>query len=159
MSENRVIGKDNKIPWHIKDDLIHLRNLTKNQIVIVGRKTYDSMVTYYDKSGNPMPGRLYIVVTRDKNYKPTRTNTAISDSIDEAIKLAKGEAEKEVFIIGGQLIFEQTIDKVDKLYITLVEGNFEGDAFFPDYSDFKTLVSEQKGESEGYKYTFLELER
>ena len=67
MDEKRGIGKDNKIPWHLKDDLVKLKRLTKDHIVILGRKSYESMVFYYNRTGRPMPGKLYIIVTRDKN--------------------------------------------------------------------------------------------
>lgn len=159
MDEKRGIGKDNKIPWHIKEDLVRLKNLTKDHVVILGRKSYESMVGYYNKSGNPMPGKLYIVVTHDKNYRPARENAKTVFSIDEAIAKAKGEKESEVFIIGGQQIFEQTIGLADKLYLTIVDGDFDADTFFPDYQEFKKVVSEEKRESDGYRYRFLELER
>lgn len=167
MDQKRGIGKNNKIPWHIKEDLVHLKNLTMDHVVILGRKSYDSMVSYYNKSGNPMPGKLYLVVTRKKAYIPARDNAEAVFSINEAIANAKQENPDEIFIIGGQQIFNQTIGIADKLYLTVVDGNFDADTFFPDYSEFKKVVFEQKGEpaltgrgrSEDYKYTFLELER
>lgn len=166
MDEKRGIGKNNKIPWHIKEDLVHLKSLTFGHVVILGRKSYDSMVGYYNKSGNPMPGKLYIVITRDKNYKPARENARIAHSLEEALSFTRGRLAKlrlakleEVFVIGGAQVFQQAIGIADKLYLTIVEGDYSCDAFFPDYSDFKKVVSEEKGESEGYRYTFLELER
>jgi len=161
MDQKRGIGKDNRIPWRIKEDFVHLRNLTKDHIVILGRKTYDSMVFYYNKSGNPMPGKLYIVVTRDKSYKPVRENAMIANSLEEALSFARGRLAKleEVFVIGGAQIFEQTIGLADKLYLTIVEGEFDADTFFPDYSDFKKVVSEEKRESGGFKYKFIEIEK
>lgn len=157
MSENRIIGKDNKIPWHIKEDLVHLKNLIKGHTVILGRKTYESLVWYYDKSGRPMPGKLYIIVTNNTNYQTGRENTLMVHSIDEALERAQGE--NEIFVIGGQRVFEQTIDKADKLYLTIVKGDFEGDAFFPDYSEFKTEVARQEGQENGFKYAFVDLVR
>ncbi|MBI2049363.1 dihydrofolate reductase [Candidatus Roizmanbacteria bacterium] len=159
MSENRVIGRNNKILWHIKGDLQRLKEKTKGHVVVLGRKTFESMVWYYNRSGNLLPGKLYIVVTHDKEYKPARENAVASHSINEAIKVAKEKEKNEVFIIGGQRIFEQTIDMADKLYLTVVEGDFEGDAFFPDYSEFIKKVFEKKGEEGKYKYTFIDLER
>lgn len=159
MDEKKGIGKDNKIPWHIKEDLIHLKNLTRNHVVILGRKTYDSMVSYYNKSGNPMPGKLYLVVTRDKTYVPARDAGIAASSIDEAVTKAKQGEQSEVFVIGGQQIFNQTINIADKLYLTIVEGEFAADTFFPDYSEFKKVIFEKAGESEGYKYKFIELEK
>ena len=182
MDEKRGIGKDNKIPWHIRDDLIKLKSLTKGHTVILGRKTYDSMVFYYNRTGRPMPGRLYIVVTRDKDYKPARDNAVVAHSLGEAIELARKKhlrgaysvtsevaertpprwslgGEEEIFIIGGGQIFQQALPLANKLYLTIVKGDYNCDTFFPDYSEFKKVISEESKESEGYKYKFLELER
>ena len=158
MDEKRGIGKDNKIPWHIKDDLLKLKSLTKNHVVILGRKTYDSMVGYYDKTGRPMPGKIYLVVTRDANYKPARDNAATVTSVESAIKKAEEQAG-EVFVTGGAQIFQQVMHLTDKLYLTIVEGYYNCDTFFPDYSDFRKVISEESRESEGHKYKFLELEK
>lgn len=161
MDEKRGIGKNNRIPWHIKEDLVHLKNLTRGHVVILGRKTYDSMVGYYNKTGRPMPGKLYIVVTRDKEYKPVRENAIAVHSMEEALSFARRPPAKleEVFVIGGAQIFQQAIAIADKLYLSIVDGDFDADAFFPDYSQFKKVVSEEKRESEEYRYRFLELER
>jgi len=157
MDKKRGIGKNNKIPWHLKDDLIRLKILTKDHVVILGRKTYDSMVWYYDRSGRLMPGKLYLVLTRDTSYKPTRENAKAVCSLEEALSSAKDE--EEVYINGGKHVFAEALKKdlVDKLYLTIVEGDFDADTFFPDYSQFKHKLSEQKGVSEGLAYTFLEL--
>ena len=173
MDEKRGIGKNNKIPWHLKDDLIKLKRLTKNHIVILGRKTYDSMVFYYNRSGNPMPGKLYIVITHDKAYKPARENATIAQSLEEGLEVAntphsfplpQGERARvrvgeEIFIIGGGQIFQQAFPLANKLHLTIVEGDYSCDTFFPDYSEFKKVISEESEEGEGLKYRFLELER
>lgn len=161
MDEKRGIGKDNRIPWHIKEDLIHLKNLTKDQIVILGRKTYESMASYYQKSGRPMPGRLYIVVTHDKNYRVNGENVAIVNSLESALRQAQSEQNAEVFIIGGGQIFKEAMEKkmVDKLYLTIVEGDFDCDTFFPKYSSFNKIISETKGTEGEYRFTFVDLEK
>jgi dihydrofolate reductase len=174
MDRKRGIGKENRIPWHIKEDLVHLKSLTSGNVVILGRKSYDSMIFYYNRTGNPMPGKLYIVVTHDKNYKPARENAMIVHSLGEALSFARSDLAKldEVFVIGGAQIFQQAISIADKLYLTIVEarldsppesparrGEFDADTFFPDYSEFKKVVHEEKRESDGYKYKFLELEK
>jgi dihydrofolate reductase len=177
MDEKRGIGKDNKIPWRIKEDLAHLKELTSGQVVILGRKSYESMLWYYEKSGNPMPGRLYIVITRDKSYKPKRDNATIAHSLGIAFDMAKGKhlgggrrtparwgsRRHEVFIVGGAQIFDQVIGIADKLYLTIVSdppaGGFDCDAFFPDYSDFKKIISEKPMQNDKYKFKFLELGR
>lgn len=166
MDEKRGIGKDNKVPWHIKEDLVHLKGLTTGHVVILGRKSYDSMVFYYNRSGNPMPGKLYFVVTREKGYIPARENAKAVSSIEEAIAKAKEAASakgfgepKEVFIIGGGQIFEQALPLADKLYLTIVDGEFDADTFFPDYSEFKKEIKREEHDNGTYKYKFLELER
>lgn len=164
MDRKRGIGKENRIPWHIKEDLVHLKSLTLGQVVVLGRKSYDSMVGYYNKTGRPMPGKLYIVVTRDKDYKPARENATVVHSLEEAISFARSHLAKlgdagEVFVVGGAQIFQQAINLADKLYLTIVEGEYDADTFFPEYPEFKKIISEEKRESDSFKYTFLELEK
>lgn len=160
MSKNRVIGKNNLVPWHIKEDLIRLKKLTLWHTVVLGRKTFESMVGYYERTGRPtMLQRTHVVVTRDPSYKVDPKFGFAVNSIEEAIKLAKQKEKNEVFVLGGEKIFQQTIDLADKLYLTVVDIEVEGDAFFPDYSQFKKIISEEKKESGGYKYKFLELEK
>ena len=154
MDEKRGIGKDNRIPWHIKEDLVHLKNLTKDQVVILGRKTYESMASYYQKSGRPMPGRLYIVVTHDKKYKTNNEKVSIADSLQSAIGKA---GNSDTFIIGGGQIFKEAMEKglIDRLYLTIVKGDFNCDTFFPDYSEFNKFISKEEGSEGEYKYKFL----
>lgn len=178
MDQKKGIGKNNRIPWRIKEDLVKLKNLTKDHVVILGRKSYESMVGYYNRTGNPMPGKIYIVVTHDKNYKPVRENAivahAVGDAVEKAsyychsefssestkmLKLVQHDKDCGVFIIGGQQIFEQTIGLADKLYLTIINGDYRCDTFFPDYSGFKKVIHEESRVSEGYRYKFLELEQ
>lgn len=150
MSENRAIGKDNKLLWHIPEDLKRFREITKGHPVIMGRKTYESM-------GRLLPERLNIIITRDKNYsvKKARIVSSLKEGINEAVK----EDKNEIFIIGGGQIYSQAIGVADKIYLTIVHTDIDGDTYFPDYSEFSKKVFEQERESEGYKYTFLELIR
>ncbi len=164
MDEKRGIGKDNKIPWHIREDLVRLKNLTIGHTVILGRTTYKSMLAYYQKSGKPtMSMRTHIVVTHDKNYSVDPKYGFVAYSIGEAFEIARQKEKEEIFVIGGEKIFEQTIGLADKLYLTIVKdppaGGFGADAFFPDYAEFKKVISEKLEESGGYKYKFLELKR
>jgi len=160
MSENRVIGKDNRIPWHIKEDLVRLKNLTIGHVVILGRTTFESMLSYYQKSGKQtMSMRTHIVVTRDRTYTVDADKGFVSHSIDEALAIGKQKEKEEIFIIGGEQIFRQTIAVTDRLYLTIVKGNFEGDAFFPDYSQFTKVIDEEEKDNGEYKYTFLTLEK
>ncbi len=157
MDEHRGIGKDGRIPWHIKEDLIRFKNLTIGKTVIMGRKTFESVLAYYAKSKNPIPQRKHIVVTHDTKYHPPLPNTYVAHSIEEAIELAKKIEPKEVFISGGGQLFAQGIHYADKLYLTIVKGTFDADTYFPDYSRFSTVVSKEQKQDDRYIYTFLEL--
>lgn len=159
MDRKRGIGKDHKIPWHIVGDLVHLKSLTKDQTVILGRKTYDSMVWYYDRSGRPMPGKLYVVITRDNEYKPAREDAIVVHSLDEALEKAKGN--QEVFVNGGGQIFQEVMKKnlADRLYLTVVDEDFDCDTFFPDYSSFTNIINSEDREEDDLKYKFLTLEK
>ena len=150
LSENNAIGKENKLLWHIPADLKRFKTITSGHPVIMGRKTYESI-------GRLLPNRLNIIVTRDPSF--TVMGGVVTSSLVTAIERASKEDTDEVFIIGGGQIYSQGIKRADKLYLTLIHTNIEGDAFFPDYSDFTKKVFELSGESEGYRYTFLELIR
>lgn len=148
-SENRALGKDNDLIYKIPEDLKRFRQITEGHPIIMGRKTFESI-------GKPLPNRTNIVITRDLNY--TASGIKVTHTLEEALRLAQGD--DEVFIIGGGQIFQEAINKADKLYLTVVEDNPEADTFFPDYSDFKKVVWEsEQQESDGLRYRFLELER
>ena len=152
ISENQVIGNKGKLPWHISEDMKRFKELTTGNVVIMGRKTYESLPDKY----RPLPNRINILVTRNKNY--TEEKITICNSIESAIKEAN-KFGKKVFIIGGAQIFELGIKYADKLYLTIVKGNFEGDAFFPDYSKFKKIVAKKESRNEKYQYAFLDLQK
>ncbi len=160
ISENRVIGRDNALPWHIPEDLKRFKELTTGHPVIMGRKTYESI-------GRLLPNRTNIIITRDTDYNVD--GAVIAHSLDEALDRAKNEPstnnhepvtdENEVFIIGGGQIFDQSITIADKLYLTIVHTTIDGDAYFPDYSEFKNEVYRRDSANEKYFYTFLDLEK
>lgn len=160
MAHNNVIGKENKVPWHITPDLVRFKEKCLNHTVIMGRKTFESLVGYYDKSGRPLPGRIYIVVTSDPSYETTRENCLVAHSFEEAIAKAKEIEPEEVIIGGGGQIFKAGMNSADRLYLTLVDVEVEGgDAFFPDYSAFDKVRERLDGEYKGTKYSFLTLEK
>ncbi len=160
LTEERVIGDKNRIPWHIKDDLLHFKNLTLHHTVIMGRTTFDSMMGYYKKSGKPLPERKHIIITRDMQYVSKLSDTFVKHSVKEALEFAKTIEREEVFVSGGASIFEQTIARADKLHLTIVHAKFEGDTYFPDYSAFKkTIGEEDKKTEDGLAYTFLDLSK
>jgi len=157
MDEKKGIGKEGRIPWHIKEDLIRFKNLTLGKTVIMGRKTFESVLAYYAKSKNPIPQRKHIVVTHDENYHPTLPDTYVTHSIEEALELAKKIEQNEVVISGGGQLFTQGILYADKLYLTIVKGTFDADTYFPDYSRFSKIISSEEKNDGKYTYTFIEL--
>ena len=158
--EKRVIGKKGGMPWNIQEELERFKSITMGHPVIMGRKTHESI-------GKVLLGRTNIVITHDPSYQAT--GIIITHSLEEALQLAKDQpGNDEVFVIGGGEIYEQALSfrnkqalpVVDKLYLTVIDQEIEGDTFFPDYSEFKKVVwQSQEQESDGFKYRFLELER
>lgn len=159
IDENRAIGKGNKLLWHIPEDLKHFNAVTRGHPIIMGRKTWESL------PNKPLKDRYNIVITRDLGFKIKdlrKEDGLVVDSFDEAFKQAQGKpGSEEVFVVGGGQIYQQAMGKnlVDRLYLTIVEGEHEADTFFPDYSEFKKVISEESHESGGYKFKFLTLER
>lgn len=160
LSDNNVIGKDNRVPWHLTADLVRLKNLTVGHTVILGKKTYESLLAYYQKSGKPtMSMRTHIVVTRDPGYQVDADKGIVAHSIEEALKIAQMKEIGEIFVIGGEQIFRQTLPFVQRLYLTLVHITIDGDAFFPDYSSFTKIVAKEDFTTPEFSYTFLTLEK
>ena len=149
MAKNRVIGKDNDMPWHLPADLKHFKEVTLGKPIIMGRKTYESI-------GRPLPGRLNIVISTNKNLKIAGCECV--SSIDEAINLVKDV--EEVMIIGGGFLYEQTINIANKLYLTFIDLEVDGDVKFPKFEQLNlTEVSRQKNhkdEKNPYDYEFTE---
>jgi len=154
MSQNRVIGKDNKIPWHLPADLKYFKRTTLHHHIILGRKCYESI-------GRPLPKRTNIIVTRNKKYEAE--GCVVVGSIEEALAFSRSREQTEVFIAGGGQIYEQTMDLWDKLYLTEVALEAEGDIFFPQLVDSQwTMVSEKKcvaDKSNQHNYIFKIYER
>jgi dihydrofolate reductase len=135
MDEKGGIGKNNKLPWHISSDLKRFKKITLNHHIAMGRKTFQTI-------GRPLPGRVMIVITHQKDFKPD--GCMVVDSLDAAIKLADEKKETELFIIGGGEIFSQSIDIADKIYMTFVHADIAGDTIFPEInmSDWQVILSE-----------------
>ena len=133
MAENRVIGRDGKIPWHIPEDLRRFREVTMGHPLIVGRRTFESI-------GGPLPGRMMIVLTRQVHFRPPECQVA--RDLDEAIALA-GDAD-EIFIAGGGTIYRQALPLADRVLLTLVPGAYEGKIVFPELpADFVEVAREE----------------
>jgi dihydrofolate reductase len=126
VSDNGVIGKDNDLIWHLPADLKHFKETTKGHVVIMGRKNYESIPDRF----RPLPGRTNIIISRNKKYDAK--DCVLVSSIGEAIDKAKAIGEKEAFIIGGGEIYRQSLTLSDKIYLTRVHADFDGDTFFDD---------------------------
>lgn len=150
LAENRAIGKNNQLLWYISDDLKHFKKITEGHPVIMGKNTFESI-------GHPLPKRTNIIITRDPNYQAE--GCRIVHSIDQAIKDASEIDKNEIFFIGGGEIYSQAMPLADKLYLTLIKGNFSADTFFPDYSEYKNIKKIGEGKYKNYEYQFLELTR
>lgn len=127
-SQNNVIGQKNKLPWHIPEDLKYFYKTTKNKIIIMGRKTFQSL-------GKALPNRLNIVLTKNKTFK--QKGVVVFASFEEALRYCRQEEilkkhNKEIFITGGGEIYKQTLLLMDRLYITRIHKKYEGDAFYPE---------------------------
>ncbi|MCS6794989.1 MAG: dihydrofolate reductase [Raineya sp.] len=157
-SENNVIGKDGKLPWRLKDDMQFFKKLTTSHVLIMGRKTFESLPKV-------LPNRVHIIVSRDKNYDVDDENCYVLNILDEAIDFARTFLGKEIFIIGGGTIYEQAIKKkvVKKIYLTRVKAILEGDTFFPEISpaEWKEVArySYPQNENNQYPFDIIEYER
>lgn len=151
LSANRMIGRGNSLPWRLPADLRHFKELTMGHWVVLGRKTFESI-------GRPLPGRRLIVVTHQAGF--AAAGVTIAHSVEQALRMAEGD---EVFIAGGGQIYQQTIGRADRIYITFVESEFEGDTCFPplDESDWQRVFEEchQVDERNPVPYRFQIYER
>jgi dihydrofolate reductase len=151
MSANRVIGRDNALPWRLPADLKRFKNLTMGHCLLMGRKTFASI-------GRPLPGRTMIILTRQMDF--TLPDILVAHSLDEALSLASGE---ELFSAGGEEIYRQTLSLANRMYLTIIHSEFTGDAFFPlyDETDWVLLEEErhQPDENNPYSYSFLTYDR
>lgn len=153
-AENNVIGVNNKLPWHLKDDLQNFKRLTMGHHILMGRKTFESI-------GKALPGRVSLVISNDP--KPNQESVFWFNSIFRAIKQAERNGETELFIIGGERIFKYALSLVDRIYLTEVKGSPKGDVFFPPLSikNWKN-VSEQlftKNADNDFDYAIRVLDR
>lgn len=150
LSENNVIGKDNKLPWHIPEDLKRFKKLTSGSPVIMGRKTFESILDFLKK---PLPDRVNIIITRNKNYEYKGINNhdvKLVSSIKDAIKEAEKYSEK-VFVIGGAQIYKLAMPFATDMELTLVHKEVEGDTFFPKF-DKSEWGTKEKEDHDGYSF-------
>jgi dihydrofolate reductase len=152
MAENRVIGRDNRLPWRLPADLRHFKQVTVGKPVLMGRKTHESI-------GRALPERTNIVVTRDRSYMAP--GCVVVHSIERALKAAEGY--EEAMVIGGTDFYRQLLPKADRIYLTLVHAEFEGDALFPEINQGVWREVERTDcapdEKNPWPYSFIRLER
>lgn len=152
MSENRVIGRENQLPWHLPADLQHFKAITMGKPIVMGRKTYESI-------GRPLPGRQNIVITRSRYF--VAPGCSVFTSIDAAF--ASLAAQEEVIIIGGAQLFQQLLPQIQRIYLTVIHRDFSGDVFFPeiDRSEWQEVTREEycADEKNPFAYSFIVVER
>ena len=159
MSRNRVIGRNNALPWHLPEDLKYFKRVTMGKPVIMGRKTWESI-------GRPLPGRTNIVITRNADYvvpEGVRVVTSLEAAISLAEKICLIEGIDEAIVMGGAEIYAQALPKADRLYLTQVHADVHGDAVFPEIDlDQWQELGREDFEASGpnpYEYSFVVLER
>lgn len=155
IAENNLIGKRNELPWYLSEDLKRFKELTLGNTTIMGRKTYESIIA---RLGKPLPERTSIVITSNPNYE-AKEGVIVVSSVKQAIEEAK-KLGKDIFVIGGAQIYEQTIGLADRLEITRIYKNYEGDAFFPEIGkEWKEMKKEDKESKDGTKFSFITYEK
>lgn len=170
IGKNRELGKNNKLLWHLPEDLKRFKDLTNGHPIIMGRKTFESI-------GRVLPNRANIVITRNtraflekaKSDGMNIRGLIACDSLEAALGIAKDKKALEagmdgvsidtskIFIIGGGQIFEQAMGIADRLYLTVVDKEYDADTFFPEYEEFKNVVSKKESSHEGIRYAFIDL--
>ena len=150
MAKNRVIGANNRLPWHLPADLRNFRRLTMGKPIVMGRKTFDSI-------GRPLPGRTNVVITRNRRYRAE--GCVVFHSIDAALQQLR--CHEEVMVIGGASFYEQLLPVADRLYLTLIDQDFAGDTFFPRFDASRWHQIECRdfpadGDTAGYRFLILE---
>lgn len=152
VAENRALGKDNQLIWHLPADLKRFKQVTLGHHIIMGRKTFESL-------GKPLPNRTTIIITRNKNYK--QEGCIVVNSLSEAIKASK--TDENPYILGGAEIYKQALEIADKLDLTFVHHTFEADAFFPEINNTIWEETERTSfnadEKNKYDYSFVSYER
>ncbi len=152
MASNRVIGINNTLPWHLPADFKHFKAVTMGKPILMGRKTYESI-------GRPLPGRKNIIITHNTSY--SAQGCIVVNSIDEALAQTKDDAE--VMVIGGASFYQQTLPIAQRIYLTIIHHEFEGDAHFVELDNrtWKEIDREdyEPDEKNSYPYSFLTLER
>jgi len=152
MASNRVIGIENKLPWHLPADLKNFRNITMGKPILMGRKTYESI-------GRPLPGRESIIISRNINYRPE--GCTVYHSVEDALRNLNHHPE--LLVIGGAAFYDMLLPKADRIYLTVIHETFEGDTFLPDFDINAWTETERKNvdddDTVGFSYSFIVLDK
>lgn len=152
---DRAIGKNNELLWHIPDDLKRFKKLTNGHPIIMGRKTFDSILEIL---GKPLPGRTNIVLTRDKTYKPD--GATVAHTVTDALDIAYSENPIEVHIGGGAELYRQLLPKVSRLHVTWIDDKKSADTFFPPFEDsFLAIEEHEPREYDSIRYQWIDYRR
>lgn len=157
MDEKNLIGKGDDLPWYLPADLKRFRELTIGHSVIMGRKTFQSILK---RLGKPLPRRKNIILSRDQEFSFTHPNCQVFSSLDEVLKDFRDE--EEVFIIGGREVFAEALPLAQRIYLTIIHHSFKGDVYFPSFNFCQFVAKEIKFHPDGkniYEYSFIVLER
>ena len=160
MGQNHCIGLDNRMPWHIPEDLAHFKALTMGKTVLMGRKTFESILATL---GRPLPGRPQMVLTRSSAWAPEVVGAdpiTRASSLADALEMARARGLDELMVIGGAEVYSQCMAQLDVIEATVIEASPEGDAFFPPLDRTQWVRTPgERGESRGLAYTFVRYER
>ena len=148
MARDRVIGMENKMPWHLPEDLKHFKAITTGKVVIMGRKTYESI-------GRLLPNRTNVILTRDKSFKAE--GCSICSSMEEV--LTRYASESEIMIAGGGQLYADTISHANKIHLTVIDKDIEGDIFFPEFDTNDFIEVEREEVRAEIPYTCFTYER
>jgi len=148
VSENGVIGREGRLPWHLPAELRHVKRLTTGHTLLMGRKTYESI-------GRPLPERTSIVITRDPHCRAAPGVIAVAD-FEAAVSTGRERGESDAFVFGGEAIYALALPRADRLYLTRVHATVEGDAFFPDLETgcWKLVHEERHAADERHAHAF-----
>ena len=149
VAENGVIGRGGQLPWHLSADLQRFKRLTMGHTIIMGRRTWESI-------GRALPGRRTVVVTRQPNYRIDDVGVAVAASLDEALKIAEAGDDTEAFIVGGAELYREALPRADRLYLTRVRAQVEGDTYFLKFDDaeWRQVSSEHHADDTKNEYPF-----
>ncbi|MEH6568475.1 MAG: dihydrofolate reductase [Halioglobus sp.] len=158
VAENGVVGNNNALPWHLPGELAYFKRQTLGKPIVMGRKTFESI-------GRPLPGRTNIVVSRNKSYAPE--GVEVVDSLESSLTLAAGiartDGQEDLMVIGGAAIYAAALPLAERLYITEVHAEVEGDAYFPevDWRQWREVSRQRNAapESDGYDFSFVVFQR